>query len=107
MPNTYSWTFEVLDVLPTEVGLTNVVKKVQGTLTADDGLGHTASQLLVTTLGPPDPLDFVEFVDLLPANVVGWVELNMTPEAVDAWKATLDSRIYDEVEISALAPPWL
>lgn len=106
MPNTYSWTFESLDVHPVEDGLDDVVKKAQGTLTADDGLGHTASQLLVTTLGPPDPMDFIPFDDLVLADVQGWVEAIMGT-SLDDWKATLDARIYDEVETPEMAPPWL
>lgn len=105
--NTYSWTFQSLDVHPLEDGLVDVIKKAQGTLTADDGLGHTASQMLVITLGPPDPLTFIPFEDVTLADVTGWVEAAMAPASLAGWKATLDDRIYDDVETPEMAPPWL
>lgn len=105
--NTYSWTFETLDVHPLEDGLANVVKKVQGNLVADDGLGHTIPQYLVTTLGPPDPDNFIAFEDLTAADVQGWVEAAMGSVLLTQWKESLDTRMYDLVETPEVAPPWL
>jgi hypothetical protein len=105
--NTYSWSVQLLKVLPSEAGLTDVVKKVHATLEADNGLGKTCSQLLVTALGPPDPENFIAYESVTEEDVIGWVEDVLGVDAVNAWKAELDARMYELCELQEFQDPDL
>lgn len=105
MPNTYSWEIEDMVVDPLEDGLVNVVKRIPCFLVADDGAGHTTKQLLVASLGPPDPMNFIPFDDITLLDATGWVEDALGTPSVDAWKATLDERLA-QWDYTSLPCPW-
>lgn len=106
MPNTYSWQFLTLECRNTEGGFIDVVKRVVGLYKADNGAGVTCDQLLNIEIGPLIPTVYVEFVDVVPTDVQGWVEGAMVPAALTGWQANLDARIENQLQITPKPPPW-
>jgi hypothetical protein len=88
---------------PEYAGLENVIRRVLATYTADDGAGHTASQLMNIQLNEPDPGTFIPYADLTLPTVLGWLD-----EKIDAvvWQAELDRRIYEAVNLELMPCPW-
>lgn len=107
MPNAYTWQFESLDVIPTYQSVQNAVESMHWRLTADDGLGHTATAYGETKAGAVDVNNFVPFAELTLATVQSWCEVQMGGE-VDAIKAALVGQINEQVSptIQSLPPPW-
>lgn len=108
MPNTYSWMFPRLDVYPTYETVTNAVFQVHWRLLADDGSGHIARAYGAQMCGAINPLVFIPYDDLTPADVQGWVEAQMGDD-LDAIKAELDAKILSTLSPATLGlpPPWI
>lgn len=106
--NTYTWSFPALDVVPSLDGLTDVVIILHWQMTADDGLGHTASCYSTVQCAPPNPNDYTPFPDLTEPQVQGWAEAALGPETVEAMKVSLDQQIADQIDppVLVLPPPW-
>lgn len=98
---TYTWTEHHMSVLPTEAGLTNVVKRVQADYTADDG-ANIISQMIVVVLNPPDPGNFTPYEDLTLVQVIGWIEEKVNTASL---QASLDTRLAQLAEVP-MACPW-
>lgn len=90
-----------------EVGLTQVVKQVEFTIT-----GHQEGQSFAlpqsVEFGPADAASFTPFAQLTEAQVVGWVEASFAN--MDAVKAHIQLVLDRECAKAALAsetPPWV
>lgn len=73
---TYTWNIAQLDCAPSENGLTNVVKVIYWTYTAQetDGDQLVSSCNNYYPLTPPAPEQFVDFETLTEDQVIGWLE---------------------------------
>lgn len=98
---TYAWTEHQMVVAPSEAGLTNVVKRVLATYTADDGV-NTVSQLMNVELDPPDPENFTPYAELTELQVLGWIEAKVDTVY---WQSYLDDMLLTQTFVS-LACPW-
>jgi hypothetical protein len=110
MPNTYTWTATNLIGYPQYEGQTDVITTVFYTVTADDGVGHTASiQSIEQT--PLDPLvPFIPYPDLTNDIVIGWVQNDLGANGVTNIYANLDAQIENQINppltVVNLPLPW-
>lgn len=112
MAISYSWSFPTLDVVYNEVDpvsgqpVQNVVSVVHWIYTAVDDT-YTASTYSTVTLPPPG-MPFVEFDDLTPEIVQGWVEAALGPDQLAAMDESLANQIEAQKNPTggALPPPW-
>jgi len=102
----YTWSFPALDVTYDEDGLTNVVNTVHWIYTAKDG-DYTATTY--STVGLPAPgQPFIDYNELTPEIVEGWVVGALGEETVDAMNASLAANIESQKtpKGGSLPPPW-
>jgi len=120
MSNTYIWTVDALDVVPSQDGQTNVVSNVHWRVTANndetktitnlDGTTSTVlayqstvygTQPLTYTAGSP----FTDYSALTKDTVIGWVQAAMGAEQVTAIQANLDNQISNLANPPIITPP--
>lgn len=99
---TYAWTEHHMIVAPLESGLENVIKRVIATYTADDGAGHTASQLMNITLGDVDPMNFTAYESVTLSQVIGWIEALVD---TSYWQTRLNEILTDALLVH-MPCPW-
>jgi len=102
----YTWTFPALDVTYDADGLTNVVNTVHWVYTAKDG-DYTATMYSTVGLAAPGQ-PFVDYSDLTPAIVEGWVVSALGEATVDEMKASLAGSIESQKapKGGSVPPPW-
>lgn len=102
----YTWTFPALDVTYEEDGLKNVVNTVHWVYNAKDG-DYTATMYSTVGLAAPGQ-PFVDYDDLTPEIVEGWVVGAMGEAAVDEMRASLAGSIESQKAPKGgnLPPPW-
>lgn len=108
----YSWDFPTLDVVyneidpETEEPVQNVVSVVHWIYNAVDG-DYSASIYGTVSLPPPG-IPFVDFDDLTPEIVEGWVVNVLGPEQL----AAMDDNLAGQIEAQKnpvggpMSPPW-
>lgn len=106
MAITYSWEFPSMDVAPSADGKTNVVRVVHWNLIATDGTRYENTPGF-SSLAPPKG-SFVNYADLTPQIVTGWVEGAIGADELAKMKADLADRIARAIKpvIEQLSPPW-
>lgn len=101
MPITYTWTINTLIGYPLFEGQTDVVTRVNYTITGDDGEGHTADY----TNWQPTPLDpsvpFIPYDELTPEIITGWVQSSLGPDRVTA----IEESIAIDIQRQVTPPP--
>ena len=108
MATTYKWVVSQLDTAPSEDGLTDVVKVVHWRYQAEQVDGDKvwfAETYGASSVGQPNPQNFVPYEDVTEAEVISWLE-EILP--VDAMQASLEANIalqINPVEIT-LPLPW-
>ena len=97
MPITYTWTATNLIGYPQYEGESDVITTVFYTVTADDGVGHTASiqSIEQTPLDPEAP--FIPYPDLTNDIVIGWVQNALGANGVTNIYANLDAQIEAQI----------
>lgn len=107
MAISYAWSFPTLDVVYSEDGFSNVVQTVHWIYTAKDG-EYTASTYSTVSLPAPGQ-PFINYNNLTPAIVEGWVVNTLGQETVNAMKASLAANIQDQKtpKSGSLQPPWV
>lgn len=103
----YSWFFPTLDVTYNEDGLSNVVNTVHWVYTAVDGQ-YTANVYNTVSLSDPGQ-PFIEYDDLTPSIVEGWVVSTLGDEQILAMQLALADNIAlqkNPVQ-GSLPPPWV
>jgi hypothetical protein len=106
MATTYSWQFPALDVIFQEGDLQNVVQAVHWIYQANNGNYYE------TTVGCsplPAPMGtFIQYDDLTPEIVQGWVEAVLGEEKIAEMQSQLSERI--ELAMNPVGtsepPPW-
>jgi hypothetical protein len=108
MATTYNWVVNQLDTVPSEDGLTDVVKVVNWTRTAEQFVG--GEPILVSCYGTmgcttPSPTDFTAYPDLTYDQVCGWLDAGLDVPTIDAG---LDTQIENIINppIIVLPLPW-
>lgn len=98
---TYQWVINQLDTAPSEDGLTDVVKVVNWTRTAQDGEINVSSY---GTMGcqTPSETDFTAYPDLTYEQVCGWLDAGLNVEAIDLG---LDKQIEDIINPPIIVLP--
>lgn len=112
MAISYSWSFPTLDVVYNEVDpvdgqpVQNVVTAVHWIYTATEDT-FSASTYSVAQMQPPG-VPFIEYDDLTPEIVQGWVEAALGPDQLAAMDESLASQIEAQKNPTggALPPPW-
>jgi hypothetical protein len=91
---TYKWGLQCDPiVVPSEDGLTNVVKTVHWDFAGTDESGVTARCIGCTILGGPDRDAFAAFETLTLDTVMGWVHAAIGGERVNQMKEDLAQQI--------------
>lgn len=98
---TYTWGIANLEVVPSEDGLSNVVKNIHWTLSATDGQ-FTASGYGSAGTGAVDPDAFTPYEELTQADVIGWLEQLLE---VDQLRTSLANQIADQQNPPIITPP--
>jgi hypothetical protein len=108
MSTTYQWVINELSTAPSEDGLTDVVKVVHFTRTAEQYVG--GEPILVSSYGTmncstPSSTDFTAYPDLTYEQVCLWLENGLDTETIDL---NLDKQIEDIINppIVNLPLPW-
>lgn len=117
MTNTYVWTFNPLETIPSQDGLTDIITTVHwqftGTNTADTSI--TARMIGTETLGNPNTETFIDFNNITHENVKTWVLNKMVEgsemtieEKEQSMKDNIDSEIDKVINppIVKRTPPW-
>jgi len=112
MSITYKWSFPALDVTYNEIDpqtgkpVRNAVNTVHWVYTAKDG-DYTST--MYSTVGLPAPgQPFVDYSDLTPEIVEGWVVSALGEATVEEMKASLAGSIESQKapKGGVLPPPW-
>jgi hypothetical protein len=105
---TYQWVINELSTAPSEDGLTDVVKVVHWTKTAEQFVG--GEPILVSSYGTmncttPSETDFTAYPDLTYEQVCLWLENGLDTETIDL---NLDKKIENIINppIIVLPLPW-
>jgi hypothetical protein len=108
MSTTYQWVINQLDTAPSEDGLTDVVKVVNWTRTAEQYVG--GEPILVSSYGTmgcttPSSTDFTAYPDLTYEQVCSWLDAGLDVPTIDLG---LDKQIEDIINppIIVLPLPW-
>lgn len=106
MAITYYWEFPSMDVAPSVDGLTNVVRVVNWNYVATDGTRYQNMPGFSPIPGPSGT--FINYSDLTPQIVTGWVETAIGTKKLSEMKAELANRIALAVKppIEELPAPW-
>lgn len=101
---TYSWTFPVFDVAPSEDGLTDVVKTIHWRYDAVDGQ-YRAGAYGSVTLAPPDPNAFVPYDQITSEWAISCVSSQVNVPELDV---NLAMQIADEKNppVVPMPPPF-
>ena len=100
----YTWSFPEFDVVPSEDGLSDVVKTIHWVYTAVDQQ-HSASAYGTVGLGAPNPSDFIPYDQLTEQWTVDAVSASVD---VPAMQANLAQQIADQINppIVPMQPPF-
>ncbi len=106
--STKNWIINQLDTAPSEDGLTDVVKVVNWTRTAEQFVGGEPINVSVygtMGCGTPSETDFTAYPDLTYEQVCVWLENGLDMEAIDL---NLDKQIENIINppIIVLPLPW-
>jgi hypothetical protein len=108
MATTYQWVINELSTAPSEDGLTDVVKVVHWTRTAEQYVG--GEPILVSSYGTmgcttPSSTDFTAYPDLTYEQVCSWLDAGLDVPTIDLG---LDKQIEDIINppIIVLPLPW-
>jgi hypothetical protein len=91
--NTIVWKISNLTVLPAEGSLTDIVITAFWSVTATSPQGTVAQLEGSCRFSPPDPENFTPYPKLAEAEVIGWVQAEMGPTAVNSLILSLDGEI--------------
>jgi len=119
MANTYTWSINALDCIPSADGQTNVVSNVHWIVTATSTETHTltnynnttstvpysssayGTQSLTYTEGNP----FTPYDGLTQDTVIEWVKTAMGSEQIASIKTSLDNQIANLINPPIVTPP--
>jgi hypothetical protein len=108
MSTTYKWVINQMNTAPSEDGLTDVVKVVNWTRTAEQYVG--GEPILVSSYGTmncttPSSTDFTAYPDLTQEQVESWLDAGLDVPTIDLG---LDKQIEDIINppIIVLPLPW-
>ena len=106
MPVSFYWEFPQLDVIYNEGSYSNVVQAVHWVYYAKDG-SYTCNAFGCATLNPPTG-SFVNYNELTPEIVTGWVTSNIGSEGMAEMQAQLIAQIeaMSAPKGGAMPPPW-
>lgn len=90
----YTWTFSNCKVIQKLGDLENVIKSVDWTLTASDGL-HSVCATGTTEFTGADPLQFVDFTSITKEQMIDWVLSGISSEELDAVKSQLEKDLIE------------
>ena len=86
-----------------------LVQNIHWQVTADDGQGHTASQAGAQAIPAPMAGQVITpYSQLSLDTIVQWAEAGIGVARMNAYKASLDQRIQDQITPAVVAPnlPW-
>jgi len=100
----YQWIISQLDTIPSEDGLTDVVKVVHWTRTAQQG-DINVSCYGTMSCTTPSKTDFTAYPDLTYEQVCSWLDAGLDVESIDLG---LDNQIENIINppIIVLPLPW-
>ena len=101
MANTYSWSFEALDVElgPDADDHTDVVYTIHWRYTATDGEDppHTAAAIGTASVKWEEGQPWIPYADLTQSDVEGWTEEQLGEERIEQMEASFDAQMAEEV----------
>lgn len=90
----YTWTFSNCKVIQKMDGLENVIKCVDWTLTASDGI-HSVNATGTTEFSGVDPSNYVEFTSITKEQLIKWVLSGISEEDLNAVKDQLEKQLIE------------
>ena len=107
MSTKYEWKIGQLEIVPSENGLTDIVKTVDWSYSAteDDCVATTYGQ---TELNSPDTSTFIAFKSLTEDDVLMWVKLAMGEALLANHKTNVNVLLQEKLAVKTklVAPPW-
>lgn len=102
------WIISSMDTVPSEDGLTDVVKYVYWTRQKNiiyNDLEYSANTFGCMECSPPDPMVFTPYQDLTFDQICGWLDANLDVLEIDA---EIDVRIEKQINppTISLPLPW-
>jgi hypothetical protein len=106
--NTYTWSIQALDCIPSIDGKINVVSVVHWRVNGTDGT-HNATVYGAQSLTYTADSPFTTYYNLTKDTVIGWVQEAMGAEQVTAIQTNLDNQIKKLINPSIVFPslPWV
>jgi hypothetical protein len=106
MTNTYTWSIESLECIPSSNGQSNVVSVIHWRCKGSDGTNSTENYGAIPL--PYVQGTFVNYSDLTEAIVIGWLQAELGQEEVAEIEASLDNKlaILANPPIVSLQLPW-
>lgn len=106
MAISYTWNFPILNVIYSEDGYSNVVQSVNWIYIAADG-EFSSTRYGSVTLSPPSG-QFVQYSDLTPEIVQGWVVSALGQDTIDEMTVALAESVNSKMNPTggSLPPPW-
>lgn len=104
MATVYTWNVNVMDVVPSKDGFSDVVKVIYWRLFANNGT-HTAETYSSVSLDAPNAEHFIAFENLTEEKVIEWVESKLDVESI---KTILDTQLeqFANPPIVTKQGPW-
>lgn len=105
---TYTWIIEQIQTVPSENGLTDVIKDIHWRVNALAADNISATSYGSTGLESPDPEDFVSYPNLTESTVIGWLQTTLGEETV----TNIQTNLAGEIELKRNPPveikpvPW-
>jgi hypothetical protein len=105
--NTYTWSVDSIDCIPSLEGQTNVVSNVHWRVNATDGT-HDVTTYGVQPLTYTAGSSFTEYEGLTLETVIGWVQSAMGTDKVAEIQTQLDKMIDNLANPQIVSPklPW-
>jgi hypothetical protein len=100
----YSYKINAAQVVAQD-GLTDVVKRVELTVTGTDGAAKFDLPTAVN-LAPADPSDFTAFASLTEEQLISWVESDPSLDGVKAHIALVVAREVEKLAMEQKPLPW-
>jgi hypothetical protein len=101
MANTYSWSFEALDVElgPDAHDHTDVVYTIRWRYAATDGQDppHTAEHIGISSVKWEEGDPWIPYADLTKSDIEGWTEDEIGEDEMEEMKQRLDAKIAEQV----------
>ena len=107
MTTTYKWTITMLECVPNDNGLENIVQTIRWKFSGDDSV-NCAEITGVTPIAQPNTTNFIQYNSLTEEQVITWLTTTMGEDNVASAISTIDSILEALANPPIITPalPW-